>query len=160
MGADPILVGTNLGHYFWNDISGVERLLRNEALKRVDAIYTTANPWISLTEIFADELPCPVLELSSPTEIFLRLVNDRRLPIRPTATAIDRALAARVHRAAQRNAARGGTGLVDRLNIAVSSSKFIFFVNLRVHNKAWLEQVQGVAAMAQRLDAHYGCDVL
>ena len=77
---------TNLGHYFWNDISGVEWLLRNEALERVDAIYTTANPWISLTEIFADELPCPVLELSSPTEMFLRLVNDRRLPVRPTAT--------------------------------------------------------------------------
>ncbi len=134
---------TNLGHYFWNDISGVEWLLRNEALERVDAIYTTANPWISLTEIFADELPCPVLELSSPTEMFLRLVNDRRLPVRPTATAIDRALAARVHRAAQRLAARGGTGLADRLNIAVSSSKFIFFVNLRVHNKAWLEQVAG-----------------
>ena len=151
---------TNLGHYFWNDISGVERLLRNEALERVDAIYTTANPWISPTEIFADELPCPVLELSSRTEMFLRLVNDRRLPVRPTATSIDQALAARVHRAAQRLAVRGGTGLVDRLNIAVSSSKFIFFVNLRVHNKAWLEQVQGVSAMAQRLDGHYGCDVL
>ena len=33
-------------------------------------------------------------------------------------------------------------------------------MNLRVHNKAWLEQVQGVSAMAQRLDGHYGCDVL
>jgi hypothetical protein len=151
---------TNLGHYFWNDMSGVERLLRNESLEGVGAIYTTANPWISPTDIFVDELPCPVFELSSPSEMFLRLVNDRRLPVRPTATSIDRALAARVHRAAQRLAARGGTGLLDRLNIARSSSKFIFFVNLRVHNKVWLEQVQGVAAMAQRLDAHYGCDVL
>ena len=79
---------------------------------------------------------------------------------RSTATSIDRALAARVRRAAQRLAARGGTGLVERLDIAASSSKFIFFVNLRAHNKAWLEQVQGVAAMAQRLDAHHGCDVL
>ena len=151
---------TNLGHYFWNDMSGVERLLRNASLERVDAIYTIANPWISPTDIFADELPCPVFELSAPSEMFLRLINDRRLPVRPTATSIDRALAARVHRAAQRLAARGGTGLLDRLNIAMSSSKFIFFVNLRVHNKVWLEQVQGVAAMAQRLDAHYGCHVL
>ena len=151
---------TNLGHYFWNDISGVERLLRNEALELVDAIYTTSNPWISAAEIFADELRCPVLELSSPNDMFLRLVNDRRLPVRPTATSIDRALAGRVHRAAQRVATRGGTGLVDRLNTAVSSSKFIFFVNLRAHNKVWLEQVQGVAAMAQRLDDYYGHDVL
>jgi hypothetical protein len=151
---------TNLGHYFWNDVSGVERLLRNEALERVDAIYTTANSWIPLDELFKDELPCPILELSSPTEMFLQLVKDRRLPVRPTATAIDRALAARVHRAAQRVAGGGGTGLADRLDIAVSSSKFIFFVNLRVHNKAWREQVEGVAAMAERLDAHHGRDVL
>ena len=118
---------TNLGHYFWNDISGVEWLLRNEAPQRVDAIYTTAESLdFASPEIFADQLACPVLELSSRTEIFLRLVNDRRLPVRPTATWIDRALAGRVHRAAQRVAARGGTGLADRLNIAVSSSKFIF----------------------------------
>lgn len=159
----PALVSgviANLGHYFWNDVSGVEWLLRNEALGRVDAIYTTVNPWISLTEIFAGELPCPVVELSSSAEVFLRLVNDGRIPVRATATAVDRALALRVHGAAHRVAARDTTGLMERLNVAQSSSKFIFFVNLRVHNKVWLQQVEGVAALAERLDAQYGRDVL
>lgn len=153
-------VVTNLGHYFWNEISGMDRLLRNDVLERVDAIYTIANPWISPTELFAHELPCPVLELPSPAEMFLRLVTDGRLPVRPSATAVDRALADRVNGAAQRLAAHGGTGLLDRLDVALSSSKFIFFVNLRVHNKTWLEQVEGVAAITQRLDSLYGCDVL
>jgi hypothetical protein len=134
----------------------LERRLRRRArapgrlLPGVGTVYTTANNWLSVQDLFPDQVDGSIVRLDSPGRALPECPERRPPPRASTGTAIDDALAARIHVAAQVKAGGPGSATVGAIDTATATS-FVLYVNLRQHNKSWIEQVPGIAAVVATL---------
>ena len=144
---------SNMGHYIWNEVSGVERVLR--AGHRPPFLLADRR-WLPLCEVFREDGLMIAAEVRPDRDaLFLEALSRNFLLVRPTGNAIDAALAAKVERAA-----RGVlmTRHPERLAAidALATEAFVLFFNLRAHNKSWIEQIDGAAEVVARLRARFG----
>jgi hypothetical protein len=143
----------NMGHYFWNEVSGVERVLR--AGYRPPLLLAQPR-WLPLRDIFREDALPIVAELEADQDaLVLTAFEHNLLLIRPTGNAIDAELAVKVERAAQDALEASEPGRIGAIR-ALSADAFVLFFNLRAHNKSWIEQVEGAAEVARRLGPKLG----
>ncbi|WP_375457739.1 hypothetical protein [uncultured Enterovirga sp.] len=140
----------NMGHYFWHETSGLERMIRSESLGAVDRIYVPRTRWMSPQDIFGREGMPPMIEARGE-DLAGYTLEHNLLVVRPTGTKMDDGLAHRIRRAAdklfvERNATRHAAA--EELT---SAGKFILFVNLRAHNRGWKEQEEGIIACIRKM---------
>jgi hypothetical protein len=139
---------TNMGHYFWNEVSGLERVLR--AGHRPQVLLANAQ-WLPLRDIFSDDELSFVAEIEPDCDaLFLSALERGLFLVRPTGNAIDAPLAAKIERGARRVLDAEQPGQIARIK-AVTDGTFVLFFNLRAHNKSWLEQINGAVEVVVRL---------
>ena len=139
----------NMGHYFWNDISGVERVLRAQYNP---TFLTPKSRWLSISEIFqSDNLTIREVKYDAD-EIFRVTMDSGYFVLRPTGNAIDSALSHKVQSSAVSVMSKL---LPERLrNIeGICGNEFVLYFNLRAHNKSWIEQVEGAVQVVNGLTA-------
>lgn len=138
---------SNLGHYFWNDVSGVERVVRSGLSPK---FIMARSRRLSLEEIFfEDRLDVIARDIADEDDLFKLVLEKDLLLVRPTGNTIDPQLAAKVERAALRSAQSAGKQVESVDDIARDA--FVVFYNLRAHNKAWVDQVDGAVDLVTRL---------
>jgi hypothetical protein len=142
---------SNMGHYFWNESSGLERMVRLTGLKNVDMVYARAGAWLDMTEIFADDIKCESLLVESGDELFGLAIRNRHIVVRPIGGQYDDALAAKVQRAVNRLLERNPPPRNPDLERLEGQKPYVLFVNLRAHNKSWIEQKEGILGIAEML---------
>ena len=139
---------TNMGHYFWNEVSGLERVLR--AGYRPQVLLADAR-WLPLRDIFFNDGLSVVAEVEPDPDALFQIALDRGLfLVRPTGNAIDATLAAKIERATRRILDTQRPGQIVDIDAATEGA-FVLFFNLRAHNKSWLEQIDGAAEVVARL---------
>lgn len=137
----------NLGHYFWNDLSGCERLIRHGASHSVDTAITRTGAWLHPRACFEDKLAANYVDVSS-ADLFNYVISHNLFVVRPTATLIDRPFASRLCSTAETEFSRNSHDrYIDAK--AIADDYFIVFANVRTHNKMWIEQVDGIYAAAK-----------
>jgi hypothetical protein len=142
---------SNMGHYFWNETSGLERLIRLTGLIGVQAIYSPQSRWLSIKEIFAtDDLPA-VVELEDWEKLSDEVLNQNQILVHPTGTQYDDKLALKVRRAAEARFFAGAPERCQNAKDLSSDGQFVLYVNLRAHNKAWVEQDEGILEIVHAL---------
>lgn len=133
----------NLGHYLWNDLSGLLRFQELRLLSQVEATLSYRFRFLDTAAIVGlDELE--TFAAASPEALFETTIRERLFLIRPTALIVQARWAAAVIAAAQR-ALRPAER--EQIVAARKLDRLIFF-NLRVHNKAWREQLDGAVGVA------------
>ncbi|GJE14747.1 hypothetical protein [Methylobacterium longum] len=138
----------NMGHYFWNEVSGLERVLR--AGYRPQVLLADAR-WLPLRDIFSDDGLSIVAEVEpDPDALFLIALNRGLFLVRPTGNAIDATLAAKIERVNRRVLDSQRPGQIADVDVTTEGS-FVLFFNLRAHNKSWLEQIEGAVEVVARL---------
>jgi hypothetical protein len=152
---------TNLGHYFWNETSGVERLIRLTGLNGVQTIYSPQSRWLSVKEIFASEQLPPVVELDDwgrkvPSEV----LSQNEILVHPTGTQYDDGLALKVRRAAEMRFFTKAPERWQRAKELTSDGQYVLYVNLRSHNKAWVEQDEGIVEIVRALRSAYEGEIV
>ena len=141
----------NLGHYFWNETSGLERIIRLHILHNVEMIYCPSMKWLSMREIFdRDHLPT-VIELDDWEMIRSETLDRRQILVRPTGTRLDDSLASKLKRAAVARFKSEAPERLQRARALTSNKQLVLYVNLRAHNKAWVEQDEGIIKIVQYL---------
>ncbi|MCJ2095874.1 hypothetical protein MKK67_25735 [Methylobacterium sp. J-072] len=139
---------SNMGHYFWNEVSGIERMLR---AGHRPAILLAAPRWLPMRDIFAGDDLAVVAEVELDRDgLFLTALSRNLFLVRPTGNAIDGALARKIEGAARRMLDREHLGRIAQIEAAAHGA-FVLFFNLRAHNKSWIEQVDGAAEIVARL---------
>jgi hypothetical protein len=134
----------NMGHYFWNDVGGIERMLRRTGLQGVSAVIAARSDWLSIREVFADEPAPELIEVQGHDEVFDLVADRGLLPVRSVATRTDAAIAERIRRRGEIKLKAEAPDRAARLVELTSDGAYVLFVNLRAHNKVWLEQEEGV----------------
>jgi hypothetical protein len=136
----------NLGHFFWNELSGVIKYQQNGLLENIDCAILYRYCFVNPTIVINNTNQMQTFKVSSPTELFLTSLKQRLFCIRPTAMRIDQELSSLLR---QHSLKVMSPDLRGRLRRARASDILIWF-NLRSHNKRWLEQTAGAVAIAER----------
>ena len=140
----------NLGHYFWNDVAGVEKIVRMGAADNVDVVYARTSAWLPASYLFPDF--ADRIQPSENHEVLCRRIfADRHLIVRSTASAMDAALAERIRAAAWRSLA-DHPERERAFKVETGRPAFTVFFNMRNHNKAWFEQVEGLVAIVAEME--------
>jgi hypothetical protein len=138
----------NLGHFYWNDVSGLEREARLDRLPKIACFYQRPLPWTDIAYLHP-EVNDRVKRVRE-TDLLMSILDEKRIVVRLTASAIDAGLSERVYQSAVRALeAEDRTRLTLVTDHVASRKTFKLFLNLRAHNKAWLEQEVGLSMIIE-----------
>ena len=140
----------NLGHFYWNDVSGLEREYRLGRLSRAERLYHRPKLWSGVADLFPDL--ADRVETVEATQLLSTVIDERRFVVRLTASAVDAGLAERVRLAAEKRLLIDDSSRLESTRqLLTRSGTFRLFLNLRAHNKAWKQQVEGLSQIIERL---------
>ena len=145
-------VVTNIGHYFWNDISGIQHLYENEILHKIDKFLVGPYEYFSIAHIFP-EIPAEKFTHKAETGItlFQSLLSNNYFCVRVTDLVIKEKLANRIHEAAIRRCSPAFLQEVDR-----AKQHFpLLWIGYRNRNRIWLSQVEGMANIIKSLHSKF-----
>jgi hypothetical protein len=146
-----ILSGTlsNMGHYFWNDISGLVRYSRIGLPQSVGRILVYKTPFLGPEVGLEETRDLEIVRAVDPDNLFQTVIRRGFYCVRPTALRISPEAAAKI-----RDHAESRFEPEERAVVAVArKADLLIWFNLRAHNKVWLDQVEGAVALAERIVA-------
>ena len=141
---------TNLGHFFTNEYSGFARLVTTGLHRRVKNIISYKNKKIPLEQLFDEFKQVCCLDCDSEDQLFAICLLQGLFVMYPCASHIAAEAAWRVQQTAEKYGSAGQKQL-----IAGCRADPLLFINLRKHNKAWQEQVEGTIQLARALQQTY-----
>ena len=144
-----VLAGTmnNLGHFFWNEVSGVDEYAKKGYLRNIDEAvayrYAFMDPFGVVPQaVLPNRRAC-----HSSDALCDAVLDDHLFCIRPCGAVISRDLAIEIKALAE----RGTSDLQKQALATARRSDFVLWAALRAHNKVWVNQVEGILAAARTL---------
>ncbi|MCG5060467.1 MAG: hypothetical protein KA714_21440 [Limnoraphis sp. WC205] len=141
----------NVGHYFWNELSGIQRLYDQEILHQVEKFLTGPNSYIEVENVFPEISSSQVMRVNDLNDYFKIIIDNDYCIVRVTDFYIREPLADRVKSAALSACDLSFLKEVDKLQKYFP----LLWVNLRSHNKVWTNQVEGYAKIITTLSQDY-----
>lgn len=151
-GTDPALIvgNDNYGHYLNVDVSGLQFAVQNGLHQNATCLIKVPRQFITVEELFPELHDLPVITMSTnPSEVLRTCVERRILPIHFTDVTISRALFDRIQQKAEEHAS-------EMSRLAEHAARPLIWINLRAHDKIWLDQVEGHANILNALADEYG----
>lgn len=134
----------NLGHYMWNELSGLEAVLQAGSEHKVDTVVAGPYEFFPIDKVFP-ELEHAGIRIQRWTKPLPNCVlHQGTLPLRVIGNRISRKLRQRIVAWALETCSSELAEL-ERYNDTALNLWF----NLRQHNKAWAGQVEGIALIAE-----------
>jgi hypothetical protein len=141
---------TNLGHFFTNEYSGFSRIVITGLHRRVKNIVSYKNKKIPLEQLFDEFKQAYCFNCDNEDQLFATCLQQGLFVIYPCASQLSAEAAFRVQQTAENYGSRAQKQL-----IAGCTAEPLLFINLRKHNKAWQEQVEGTIQLAKALKPTY-----
>lgn len=140
---------SNIGHFFWNDLSGLQFAVDSGAISFISQIVTVPTQYIDYRPLFPEMDDVPSVHVEDPHEVFGHFVNHGLVPVRFTDARITPALFERVRRVAGSHSSPKGSPPRD-------GPRPLIWLNLRAQNKVWVEQAEGYAEILNAIHEEYG----
>lgn len=140
----------NLGHFLLNEYSGFYRIVMSGLYRKVKNILVYNKEKIPLEQLFPEFRKAACYHCDSGDALFEACLERGLFALYPCASHISAEAAFHVQQTAQRY----GSERQKRL-IADCMADPLIFINLRKHNKAWQEQVDGTINLAEALKQNY-----
>lgn len=144
-----VLAGTmnNLGHFFWNEVSGIDEYAKKGYLHNIDSALAYRYAFIDPYGILPETV-LPHRRTCSSADALCDVVLDEGLfCVRPCGAAISPRLADDIKKLADRDASDAQKAALG----AARKTDFVLWAALRAHNKVWTNQVEGILAAARTL---------
>ncbi|NEQ35513.1 MAG: hypothetical protein F6K40_04035 [Okeania sp. SIO3I5] len=141
----------NLGHYFWNELGGLQYLYESGILEKVDKFLIAPHNRLDITEIFPEIPKEKITSVSDFQSTFSTILHNNYFVVRPTESCIRKGLSSRVYQASMKKCSQSFLEKVEQ------SQKYfpLLWINLRQHNKCWKNQIQGNANIITNLSQEY-----
>ncbi|SNS52492.1 MULTISPECIES: hypothetical protein [unclassified Azospirillum] len=142
----------NMGHYFWQEMSGIDRLLSAGYLGSVDALLVGPNTWLQPQDVFPELASLPVTRCAAVQDMPVASLDLPSTLLRPVGLRISAGLRARLRTVALRSITATRAAVIAE----AGARHRLVWINLRSHNKAWRSQVDGYAAILNTLHEEFG----
>jgi len=144
--------GVNLGHYFWNELGGIQYLFEVGILDKVDKFLIAPHNRLELCDVFP-EVPKEklVYDKCDFDNIFKNIIENNYFSVKVTESYIRKNLSSRVYSTTLNQCSK-----LFLEKVAESQNYFpLLWLNLRQHNKSWTDQIQGNANIITHLFQKY-----
>lgn len=140
----------NLGHFFWQDVTGIYYLYENNILPKIDYFCIGDYEYLSLLSIFPEVPKNKLLSISgmSYEEQFRYMLQNNFLCLRMTNAFIKQSLGKRIYQGAYN---LSSIDFIEEVEKAKENNDFLLWINVRTHNKAWVGQEKGYAEIIDHL---------
>ena len=146
----------NLGHYLWNEVTGINFLYENDILDNVDkfcVVYNSNDVYkkFNIVDIFPEITTEKLMLFSDSQSCSNFLIENNYLAVRVTDVFIKEELAGRIYSNAKNKCSKT---VLEEVENAKKHFPLIW-VNLRSHNKSWRSQTEGYANIINKLYEDY-----
>lgn len=146
------LVDNNhFAHHIWNALSGLERLIETDALGRLDRLICAAEPLGSVEAIFPELAGVPI-ERSAFPDLIETALERHWLMLRPGGNRISPRLIGRLRRVARQRVGPAAGAAISALR---EGHWPILWITVRVENRTWVRQTEGLISIARSLAADH-----
>jgi tetratricopeptide (TPR) repeat protein len=141
----------NLGHYFWNFVTGIYYLYENKQLDQIDNFLVGTHKYLDIKHIFPEIDQDKFTYLSECQDIFQIALNNNYFVVQVTDSYIKEDLANRIYQASLQKCS------TEFLQVVTEAKQNfpLLWINLRGHNKSWISQVDGYANIIKKLSESY-----
>ncbi len=150
-GVCALVDSNHFAHHLWEDLSGISGLLNDGLLQRVETLVVASEPMGPIAALFP-EIPAEKIEHA----VYPGLVDDAlvrgRCLIRFGGLSIHPSLVERAYRCACLHAEEGAVAQAAAMRDACWP---VLWVTVRIGNRTWVSQVDGIAGIANALYREY-----
>lgn len=143
------ILGTiaNIGHYFWNEVTGIYYLYENDILPKLDIILIEPNEYFNLGDIFP-EVVDKIRRIADKRSVFKTILGENYCALRATNVVVKEKLAVRVYEGSVK---RCSQSLLEEVEQARKKHFPLLWFGIRTHNKSWVSQVEGIVNIIETL---------
>lgn len=147
-------VTSNLGHYFWQDITGIYYVLENNLLDKIDYFCVGKDEYLSLSSIFPEIPHQKIVKISeiSREEQFTFFIENNYVCLRIADNFIKQSLAERIYQTARYLCSQE---FLESVIKAKENCQLLLWINIRTHNKSWTSQVKGYSLIVNNLRKNF-----
>jgi hypothetical protein len=146
------IVGNNTyGHMVWVTLTGLQFAAENGLLDRVAEVVELDNYFFPVQPVFPELADKPTTRFRAGEDVaaFQHCVRRGLLPIHFTDALFTEPLVGRIRRAAAEHASPAG-------HVPGQLVRPLIYINIRAHNKIWLDQGRGYAGLLNAVRDRYG----
>ncbi|MBD1882928.1 tetratricopeptide repeat protein [Microcoleus vaginatus] len=137
----------NLGHYLWNDVTGIQYLYDNDILNKVDKFLLGSHSYLKIGDIFP-EIPKEKLLPVINTFTLLQIILEKNyFAARITDFCVKEQLAKRIYDASLKKCC---PAFLQEVGNSQQHFPLLCF-QIRSHCRVWLSQVEGIANIVKSL---------
>ena len=142
----------NIGHFFWNEMSGLQNLFDNRILDKIDRFLVSSYEYFSIAHLFP-EIPTDKFSYTSEggLSLFKTIISQNYFVARFTDLVVKEDLANRVSQAALKRCSPAFLQEVEQIKQHFP----LLWVGCRQRSRAWISQVEGTANIIKSLYSEF-----
>ncbi|CBN58033.1 MULTISPECIES: TIGR04372 family glycosyltransferase [Kamptonema] len=137
----------NLGHYLWNDLTGIQKLSDNLTLEKVDKFLIGPNEFFKFGDVFPEIPAEKIVKVADSWSLFKTIVDNNYMAVWTTDLVLNENLAQRIYQAAVKKCS---SEFLQQVETSKKHFPLICF-QIRTHCRVWLSQVEGIANIINNL---------
>jgi tetratricopeptide (TPR) repeat protein len=138
---------TNIGHYFWNEVTGLQFLSDNNLLHKLDKILIEPNEYFNVADAFP-EIADKIIRITDKKSMFQAIIENNYLAVRVDNVFVRETLATRIYEGSLKRCSPKFLAEVER---AKNKHFPLLWFGLRSHDKSWVSQVDGIVNIIKSL---------
>ncbi|MEG3902601.1 tetratricopeptide repeat protein [Microcoleus sp. B4-C5] len=146
-------IAYNVGHYVWNECSGIYYYDKNGTLNNIDKFLVGSHEYIMVDDIFPSIPSDQIIRLDSCcTEvIFKNIIENNLFAVRLTDTFIEEELAKKIYQSSVEKCSQDFLEKVER-----AKNHFpLLWITLRNYKRTWFSQIEGTANIIKSLHTNF-----
>ncbi|MCP1274699.1 hypothetical protein NKW43_13590 [Gluconobacter albidus] len=136
---------SNIGHFFWNEMGGLDHALESRSIEGIESIITVPSQFIDYKKLFPELGKLKHIDITSARSVFKTVLSSGYSPVHFTSGSITNSLFDRMRKTTLKYS-----------SIPNPTSRPLIWINVRSGNKIWLNQIEGYANILNELQKEYG----
>jgi tetratricopeptide (TPR) repeat protein len=142
----------NIGHYTWNDLTGIQYLYERDMLTKIDKFIVGSWEYFNVADVWPEEIiPSKRIQVEDPLNLFQTVLVNNCFTFRVTDFFIKEDMTNRITKGSYQ---RCSQEFLQQIEIAKQHFPLVCF-QLRTHIRLWLSQVEGIANIINKLSKDY-----
>ncbi len=142
----------NVGHYIWNELSGIYYCDKNETINNIDKFLVGSYEHILIDDIFPNIPSDKIIRLDSCNEIiFKNILENNLFAVRLIDTFIEKELAKKIYHISVRKCSQD---FLEKVESAKNHFPLLW-ITLRNYKRTWCSQIEGTANIIKSLHTNF-----
>lgn len=144
---------SNLAHYVWNEVTGIQYLAVNGCLEKVDKFLHYPYDYYIISTLFSQIQAQKFEAIAKETNLFLTILENNYFAMRVTDSWVSEELANKIYQISFNQCSRNPVVMEE---IEKSRRSFpLVWITIRSHHRYWVGQIEGIANIINKLSQDY-----